>query len=73
MGEFIPAFSSAVIFPTTLPLLRQAFVAIAYRVARMQKAQRIIKTYRRNRMIVCTICALVTLASTLSVRFISTA
>lgn len=37
----------------------------------MQKAQRIIKTYRRNRMIVCTICALVTLASTLSVRFIS--
>lgn len=28
MGEFIPAFSSAVIFPTTLPLLRQAFVAI---------------------------------------------
>ncbi|WP_240622930.1 hypothetical protein, partial [Enterobacter sp. HN503E2II] len=27
----------------------------------MQKAQRIIKTYRRNRMIVCTICALVTL------------
>ncbi|EPX8673949.1 hypothetical protein ACW3RS_004236, partial [Escherichia coli] len=25
----------------------------------MQKAQRIIKTYRRNRMIVCTICALV--------------
>ncbi|EGO6601742.1 hypothetical protein G0T48_000104 [Escherichia coli] len=23
-----PAFSSAVIFPTTLPLLRQAFVAI---------------------------------------------
>src|SRR5699024_12435886 len=37
----------------------------------MQKAQRIIKTYRRNRMIVCTNCALVTLASTLSVRFIS--
>lgn len=36
-----------------------------------KKAQRIIKTYRRNRMIVCTICALVTLASTLSVRFIS--
>ena len=37
----------------------------------MQKAQRIIKTYRRNRMIVCTICALFTLISTLSVRFIS--
>lgn len=37
----------------------------------MQKAQRIIKTYRRNRMIVCTICALFTLVATLSVRFIS--
>lgn len=37
----------------------------------MQKAQRIIKTYRRNRMIVCTICALFTLITTLSVRFIS--
>lgn len=37
----------------------------------MQKAQRIIKTYRRNRMIVCTICALFTFVATLSVRFIS--
>ena len=71
MGEFIPAFSSAVIFPTTLPLLRQAFVAIRLQGGPHAKAQRIIKTYRRNRMIVCTICALVTLASTLSVRFIS--
>lgn len=37
----------------------------------MQTAQRIIKSYRRNRLIVCTICALLTLIITLSVRFIS--
>lgn len=37
----------------------------------MQTAQRIINHYRRNRFIVCTICALVTLILTLSIRFIS--
>ncbi|ENC9773192.1 TPA: EAL domain-containing protein [Citrobacter koseri] len=37
----------------------------------MQTAQRIIKNYRRNRFIVCTVCALITLILTLSVRFIS--
>lgn len=37
----------------------------------MQTAQRIIKNYRRNRLIVCTLCALLTLILTLTVRFIS--
>ncbi|QRG77492.1 EAL domain-containing protein [Citrobacter sp. R56] len=37
----------------------------------MQTAQRIIKTYRRNRFIVCTICALTTLILTLCFRFMS--
>lgn len=37
----------------------------------MQTAQRIIKNYRRNRLIVCTVCALLTLILTLTVRFIS--
>lgn len=37
----------------------------------MQTAQRIIKNYRRNRLIVCTLCALLTLILTLAVRFIS--
>lgn len=37
----------------------------------MQTAQRIIKKYRRNRFIVCTICALTTLILTLCVRFMS--
>jgi len=37
----------------------------------MQTAQRIIQNYRRNRLIVCTICALLTLILTLTVRFIS--
>ncbi|HHE5696908.1 TPA: EAL domain-containing protein [Citrobacter amalonaticus] len=37
----------------------------------MQTAQRIINKYRRNRFILCTLCALVTLILTLSVRFIS--
>lgn len=37
----------------------------------MQTAQRIINHYRRNRFIVCTICALTTLILTLSIRFIS--
>ncbi|UQQ18619.1 hypothetical protein MYA98_03735 [Salmonella sp. WGH-01] len=48
-----------------------AFVANAYWAARMQTAQRIINHYRRNRFIVCTICALVTLILTLNIRFIS--
>ncbi len=51
-GRIYPRFLVCCIFPTTLPLLRQAFVAIRLQGARMQKAQRIIKTYRRNRMIV---------------------
>ncbi|POT59294.1 cyclic diguanylate phosphodiesterase [Citrobacter amalonaticus] len=37
----------------------------------MQTAQRIIKRYRRNRLIVCTICAIATLVLTLGIRFIS--
>ncbi|MBU5601194.1 CSS-motif domain-containing protein, partial [Citrobacter sp. S55_ASV_140] len=37
----------------------------------MHTAQRIIKNYRRNRLFVCTLCALVTLILTLTVRFIS--
>ena len=37
----------------------------------MQTAQRIIKKYRRRRFILCTLCALITLVVTLSVRFIS--
>ncbi|WP_171839692.1 CSS-motif domain-containing protein, partial [Salmonella enterica] len=37
----------------------------------MQTAQRIINYYRRNRFIVYTICALVTLLPLLSIRFIS--
>lgn len=37
----------------------------------MQKAKRIIKNYRRKRLIVCTLCALLTFVVTLSVRFIS--
>ena len=37
----------------------------------MQTAQRIIKSYRRNRIIVCVLVALFTLFLTLSFRFIS--
>lgn len=37
----------------------------------MQTAQRIIKKYRRRRYLLCTLCALITLILTLSIRFIS--
>lgn len=39
--------------------------------AHMQTAQRIIRKYRRNRLILCTLCALITLILTLTARFIS--
>lgn len=71
MGEIFISSSSTPRFPTTLAVSRLAFVANAYWAARMQTAQRIINHYRRNRFIVCTICALVTLILTLSIRFIS--
>ncbi len=53
-GRIYPRFLVCCNISTTLPLLRQAFVAIRLQGGPMQKAQRIIKTYRRNRMIVCT-------------------
>lgn len=71
MGEIFISSSSTPRFPTTLAVSRLAFVANAYWAARMQTAQRIINHYRRNRFIVCTICALATLILTLSIRFIS--
>lgn len=58
-------------FPHYTCCVAVGFVANAYWAARMQTAQRIINHYRRNRFIVCTICALVTLILTLSIRFIS--
>lgn len=72
MGEFSPYFSSPYYFPTTLSLLSLAFGAGSVSGDRfMQTAQTIIKQYRRKRVIVCVMVALLTLILTLGIRFIS--
>ncbi len=59
-GRIYPRFLVCCNIPHYTSTVRQAFVAIRLQGGPHAKSTTVIKTYRRNRMIVCTICALVT-------------